>query len=116
MLVQNDKEGKERVIVYKARRLNTSERNYLTIEKECLAVVWTIQKFKQYLGEWILFIVYTDHAVLKILIKYDKLIPWRAKWMEILTIYFFDIEHRSGKKMGYADYLSRINQTNTEYP
>ena len=36
--------------------------------------------------------------------------------MEVLATYFFEVEHRPGKKMGHADYLSRINQTNPEYP
>jgi len=36
--------------------------------------------------------------------------------MKILATYFFKIEHRSGKKMGHADYLFRINQTNSKYP
>ncbi len=35
--------------------------------------------------------------------------------MEVLATYFFEIEHRPEKKMGHADYLSRINQTNPEY-
>ena len=35
--------------------------------------------------------------------------------MKVLATYFFEIEYRPGKKMGHADYLSRINQTNTEY-
>src|SRR6266498_2561187 len=35
--------------------------------------------------------------------------------MEVLVTYFFEIEHRPGKKIGHADYLSRINQTNSEY-
>ncbi len=116
VLAQNDKEGKEKVIVYEAKRLNVSERNYPTTEKECLAIVWVIQKFKQYLGGWILFTVYTDHATLKILMKYDNPTPRRVRWMEVLATYFFEIEHRPEKKMGHADYLSRINQTNTEYP
>src|SRR6266540_1509551 len=51
VLAQDDEKGKERVIAYEARRLSVSERNYPTTEKECLVVVWTIQKFKQYLGE-----------------------------------------------------------------
>ncbi len=46
VLAQDDEKGKERVIAYKARRLSASEKNYPTTEKECLAVVWTIQKFK----------------------------------------------------------------------
>ncbi len=66
-------------------------------------------KIKQYLGRWILFMIYTDHAALKTLIKHDNLIPRRVRWMKVLAIYFFEIEHRSGKKMGHADYLSRIN-------
>src|SRR6266498_5348353 len=75
-----------------------------------------IQKFKQYLGGWILFTVYTDYAALKTLMKHDNPIPRRARWIEILATYFFEIEHRPEKKMGYADYLFRINQMNTEYP
>ncbi len=53
--------------------------------------------------------VYTDHAVLKTLMKHDNPTPRRARWMEVLATYFFKIEHRSEKKMGHADYLFRIN-------
>ncbi len=66
-------------------------------------------KFKQYLGGWIPFMVYTDHAALKTLMKYDNPTPRRAIWMEVLATYFFEIKHRPKKKMGHADYLSRIN-------
>ena len=59
--------------------------------------------------------VYTDNAALKTLMKYDNLISRRARWMKVLITYFFEIEYRLGKKMDHADYLSRINQTNTEY-
>ncbi len=116
VLAQDDEKGKERVIFYKARRLSAPKRNYPTTEKEYLAVVWVIQKFKQYLGGWIPFMVYTDHAVLKTLMKHDNPTSRRARWMEVLVTYFFEIEHRPGKKIGHADYLSRIKQTNPEYP
>ena len=36
--------------------------------------------------------------------------------MEVLATYFFEIEYRSGKKMGHANYLFKINQTNPKYP
>ncbi len=48
--------------------------------------------------------------------KHDNPTPRRARWMEVLVTYFFEVEYRSGKKMGHADYLSRINQMNPEYP
>ncbi len=48
--------------------------------------------------------------------KHDNPIPRRARWMKVLATYFFEIEHRSEKKMGHTDYLSRINQSNTKYP
>ncbi len=114
--MQDDEEGKEKVIAYEARRLSTLEQNYPITEKECLAIVWMIQKFKQYLRGWIPFTVYTDHAALKTLMKHDNPTPRKARWMEVLATYFFETEYRPGKKMGYADYLSRINQTNPEYP
>ncbi len=115
VLAQDDEEEKERIIVYEVRRLSVPEKNYLTTEKECLAIVWVIQKFKQYLGGWISFIVYTDHATLKILMKYNNPTLRRARWMKVLATYFFKIEYKLGKKMGYADYLSRINQINPKY-
>src|SRR6266542_1398794 len=36
--------------------------------------------------------------------------------MKVLVTYFFEIEHRPEKKIGHADYLSKINQTNPKYP
>ncbi len=115
VLAQDDEEGKERVIAYDARRLNSAERVYPTTEKECLAVVLAIQKFKQYLGGWIPFTIYTDYATLKTLMKYDHPSQRRARWMEVLSSYHFDIQHKLGKKMGHADYLSRMNNTQTEF-
>jgi len=41
--------------------------------------------------------------------KYDNPIPRKARWMEVLATYFFKIKYRPEKKMGHADYLSRIN-------
>jgi len=48
--------------------------------------------------------------------KYDNPILRRTRWMEVLATYFFEIEHRSEKKMDHTDYLSRINQIKVEYP
>ncbi len=78
VLIQEDDQGKDRVICYEAKTLLPAEKNYPTIEKECLAVMWTMQKFKYFLGGGQPFEVYTDHAVLKTLITYENPSPRRA--------------------------------------
>ena len=55
------------VIYYTSSVLNDAQKNYTTTEKELLAVVYAIDKFRSYLlGSKV--IVYTDHATLKYLL------------------------------------------------
>jgi hypothetical protein len=54
------------VIYYASKTLNDAQLNYSTIEKELLAVVFALDKFRSYLlGSKI--IIYSDHAALKYL-------------------------------------------------
>ena len=53
-------------IYYASRTLNEHQVNYTTTEKEMLAVVFALEKFRSYiLGSHI--IVHTDHSALKFL-------------------------------------------------
>ena len=59
---------KPTIICYASKTLADAQLNYTTTEKELLAVVFVLKKFRPYvLGRKI--IVYTDHAALKYLLS-----------------------------------------------
>jgi hypothetical protein len=96
ILAQDDAEGRERVVCYEARTLSPAEKNYPTTEKECLAVIWGMRKFKHFVGGWNITKIYTDHAALRTLMDHEDPSPRRARWMEELARYDFEIFHRPG--------------------
>lgn len=60
VLVQLDEEGNEKPIAFMSRKLSTAQRNYSVTERECLAAVEAIKRFRCYL-ELQEFEVITDH-------------------------------------------------------
>ena len=61
-------EGKSYVVYYASKTLNEAQRNYTTTEKELLAVVYALDKFRSYLiGSDI--VISTDHSTLKYMVK-----------------------------------------------
>ena len=66
ILSQLGKDGKEHPIAYGGRKLNSAENNYTITELECLGVVWSVCKNKQFLGQN-KFVLITDHKALETL-------------------------------------------------
>ena len=62
------------VIHYTSMTLNIVQRNYSTIEKEMLAVVFSLEKFRQYLLG-VKVIIYSDHATLPYLVTKKEAKP-----------------------------------------
>ena len=97
------------VIEYASRVLTPAEKNYATIEKECLAIVWAVRKFRHYLiGAH--FKVCTDHKPLEWLEspKTSKTRSQRLeRWSLELRAFDFDIVHLPGSTNLNADALSR---------
>ncbi len=63
---QKDDDGRERIIACVSRTYNEYEKKYPITEQECLAVVWGVEKFKQYLSVKP-FKIITDHMTLEII-------------------------------------------------
>lgn len=106
ILSQQDGDGNEYVCQYESKLLKGAELNYGISEKECLAVVWAIRKFRPYL-HGTHFTVVTDHSALKWLMTIKDLSGRLARWSVLLQEYNFDIIHRKGKSHSNVDALSR---------
>jgi hypothetical protein len=102
---QIDKQWKP--IAYFSKHLSATERNYSTSERELLAIVLAIEKFKQYLyGRE--FIIKTDHKPLQFLLTTDVPSARLARLQQRIKWYDFKIEYKEGKRNGNADALSRL--------
>lgn len=112
VLSQKFEDG-EHVICYISRSLSRAERNYSTTERECLAVIFAIEKLRAYL-EGYKFIVVTDHHSLVWLHNLKEPTGRLARWALRLQQYDFDIIHRKGKEHVVPDLLSRaVPEINT---
>lgn len=96
----------ERPIEYASRLLTPPERNYSTTEREALAVVWAVNKFRGYVEETST-IVITDHQPLKWLMTLKSPSGRLARWALQLQPYDLQIAYTPGKANVLADTLSR---------
>ena len=68
ILVQSGEGNIDHPIAFASRKLSPAERNYTTIERGGLAMVYVLQKFKHYLlGSH--FKMFMDHSALKYLVN-----------------------------------------------
>ena len=108
VLSQCDEEGRDHPIAYYSRKLLPRERNYATIEKECLAIKLSIEHFQVYLmGNP--FTVQTDHRALQWLGNVKDRNSRLTRWSLALQSFQFKVEHRRGRDNVNADTLSRVD-------
>lgn len=106
VLLQVREDGKWQSISFTSRSMRQSERNSSPTERECLAVVHALQKWRHYLhGE--LFTVITDHLSLKWLLSLQDPREKLARWAIQIQDLDFKVEHRNGPELVIPDTLSR---------
>ena len=115
MLAQRDQlqpQGPLKPIAFFHHTLSSAERNYSTTDRELLAIVLAVKKFRVYLAGN-RFDLITDHRALAWInqsLDLNNVQGRRGRWLEFLQQYPFNPVHRAGKspELAMADYLSRV--------
>ena len=106
-VLMQEHEGKLHPVAYASKKLTNAETKYSTLEKECLAIIWGVGKFRLFLAGK-KFVLQTDHKPLTFLstarYKNDRILRWSLS----LQGYDFVVKDIAGKENVMADYLSRI--------
>ena len=93
-------------VCYASKKLSNAERNYSTIEKECLAIVWALKRFNIYLYG-VHSVLQVDHEPLKY-VNSAKFSNGRLmRWAMFLQSCNFRVEDIMGSDNVGADYISR---------
>lgn len=105
ILYTMDHDNNPRIISLVSRVLTKYERNYTVTEKELLAVIYSVLKFRYYLiGSR--FHIITDHKNLTFLLSSQFSSGRLMRWILCLQEYDFDITHCKSKDNVVADFFS----------
>ena len=102
------------VIYYASKTLDSAQANYTTTEKEFLAVVYAVEKFKSYIvGSPVT--IFTDHAALKYLLLKKDTKPRLTRWILLCQEFKLTIKDKKGVENVVADHLSRLVPESTSH-
>jgi hypothetical protein len=103
-----EQDGVRRPTADASRMLTEQERKSASIcELECLAVVFGIDKFRQYL-EHKEFLLETDNQVLSLLLNHPRQVGKIGRWVVKILSFKFKVQHIRGTQNVIADALSRM--------
>jgi len=81
--------------------------NYTVTEKEFLAVIHAVNKFRHYITRYLV-ILYTNHSAIKYLANKPITNGRVTRWLILLQEFDITIKDRLGKENLVADFLSRM--------
>ena len=100
-------DGKPYVVYYASKTLNDAQRNYTTTKNELLAVVLTLDKFKNYfLGTSI--VTFADYSALKYVLNKKDVKTRLIIWIILLQEFNMQIKDKQGVENLVVDHLSQV--------
>jgi hypothetical protein len=94
-------------IAFARKKLSESENNYNTMEREGLAMVYALQKFRHYLlGKH--FKMFTNHSTLKYLVNNPMLGGSICRCLLLFQEFEFKVIVKPGKLNARPNHLSRV--------
>ena len=94
--------------IYNVNKLmNSAQQTYTTTENELLAVVYAMEKFRQYILGYKV-ICNIDHAAIRYLLNKKEAKPRMVRWLLLLQEFHLQIVDRKGNYNQVADHLSRL--------
>ena len=102
----------EKTLAYASHRWSKTDEKKSPTDRECLAVLWAVDKFASYLQARP-FTLITDCAALTWLFKSQALSAKYHRWALRLMQYDMDLQWRPGSKHQFADALSRSRSHDT---
>ena len=106
--MQEDGNGVDHPVSYFSKKFNKHQKNYSTIEKECLSLILALQHFEVYLTSSPSPIVdFSDHNPLIVIHKMKNKNQRLLRLGLLLQEYNLDIRHIKGKDNIISDALSR---------
>lgn len=97
----------DRPIAFISRTLSKTEEHYATNEKEMLAIIWSLNSFRNYLYGKSKVIIRTDHQPLTYAMSNKNNNGKMKRWKAVLEEYNYEMEYKPGKTNIVADALSR---------
>ena len=108
VLMIEDGNGVDHPVSYFSKKNNKHQKNYSTIEKECLSLILAIQYFEVYLiSSASPTVVFSDHNPLIFIHQIKNKNQRLLRWSLLLQEYNLDIMHIKGKDNIISDALSR---------
>ena len=105
-VVLGQREDKKAVMIYYASKtLDSAQANYTTTEKEFLAVVFALEKFRSYIVGSPL-TIFTNHTALKYMLSKRDTKPRLTRWILLCQEFNLPIKDKKGVENVVADHLS----------